>query len=376
MRCGMRISLAITLMMCATLRGADEFEIEFDEASGKTGAFVVRGLDDARLAELRAETDRIAEIFGVYSGSDADGSVPAMLGRSAVEDGALVFRPRFPLKGGLVYTAVYRPAGGKSLLRKEFRISAAPAGKPARVTEVYPTADRLPENLLKFYLHFSEPMSRGDSYRYLHLIEEGGREVEYPFLELGEELWNDSGTRLTVFFDPGRIKRGLRPREEVGPALEEGKRYVLRIDPDWRDATGRPLERGFEKRFEVVAPDDVQPDPKSWKIAVPPADSMEPLVARFGEPLDHAMLHRVLRVRGADGSFIAGRVEVMKDETRWEFAPDNRWKPGDHALVMETTLEDLAGNSIGRPFEVDVVRPIERSIELREVAIPFSVRKE
>ena len=376
MRRGLRISLALAVLLCGSARGADEIEVAFDDASGKTGAFVVRGLDDHRLESLRESVAETGRIFAVYSGSDADGSVPAMLGRYAVEDGAVVFRPRFPLKGGLVYTAVYRPAGGRSVVRKEFRIPKAPAGDPARITQVYPTADRLPENLLKFYLHFSAPMRRGDSYRFLHLIEEGGPEVEYPFLELGEELWNEDGTRLTVFFDPGRIKRGLKPREEVGPALEEGKRYVLRIDRDWPDATGRPLERGFEKHFAVLAPDDAQPDPQRWKIAAPPPNSTRPLVVEFNEPLDHAMLHRVVRVRGGEGTFIAGRVKVSQRETRWEFVPERPWKPGDHDLVVETILEDLAGNSIGRPFEVDVVRPIERTVAQREVEIPFVVGRD
>ena len=35
-----------------------------------------------------------------------------------------------------------------------------------------------------------------------------------------------------MFFDPGRIKRGLKPREQFGPALQEGKSYVLVIDRD------------------------------------------------------------------------------------------------------------------------------------------------
>ena len=113
---------------------------------------------------------------------------------------------------------------------------------PARLVQVYPTSDRLPENQLKFYVHFSAPMSRGDSYRYIHLLESENGEVDLPFLELGEELWSQDGTRLTVFFDPGRIKRGLKPREEVGPSLEEGKSYTLRIDADWPDAPSDPLE--------------------------------------------------------------------------------------------------------------------------------------
>ena len=33
--------------------------------------------------------------------------------------------------------------------------------------------------------------------------------------------------RFTLFFDPGRIKRGLLSQQELGIALHEGKRYTL-----------------------------------------------------------------------------------------------------------------------------------------------------
>ncbi|MCH7864908.1 MAG: hypothetical protein IIC56_06820, partial [Proteobacteria bacterium] len=104
------------------------------------------------------------------------------------------------------------------------------------MTQVYPSADVLPENLLKFYLHFSAPMSRGDSYQHIRLVRQNGSVVDLPFLELDQELWDRRQTRLTLLFDPGRIKRGLKPHEEVGPALKPGRRYTLEIDAHWLNA--------------------------------------------------------------------------------------------------------------------------------------------
>ena len=51
---------------------------------------------------------------------------------------------------------------------------------PTVVEAVYPTAERLPENQLKFYLHFSAPMSRGEAYRRVQLLDEKGKAVELP----------------------------------------------------------------------------------------------------------------------------------------------------------------------------------------------------
>ena len=90
-------------------------------------------------------------------------------------------------------------------------------------------------------------MSRGEAYRHIRLLDGAGKPVDTPFLELDEELWLRDGTRFTLLFDPGRIKRGLKPREELGPVLEAGKSYQLVIDRDWLDAEGNPLKTEFRK---------------------------------------------------------------------------------------------------------------------------------
>lgn len=296
----------------------------------------------------------------------ADSTVP-LFGESRREGGELVFQPRFPLREGMTYRATAGP------LEATFSVPARAPSPPTVLRHIHPSRDVLPENQLKFYLHFSAPMARGDAYRRIRLVESGGKEVDMPFLELGEELWDRTGTRLTLFFDPGRIKRGLKPREEAGPLLEEGKSYTLAVDAEWRDAAGRPLKEGYRKAFKVGPPDDRQPDPRRWKLTAPSAGTREPLTVVFDEPLDAGMLSRVVAVLQA-GSPVGGRVEVDQDETRWRLHPESPWKAGQYALGVDSVLEDLAGNSVGRPFEVDVFRDVERKIGSSTVTVPFEVR--
>jgi hypothetical protein len=197
--------------------------------------------------------------------------------------------------------------------------------------------------------------------------------VPSPFLKLDEELWDPSGTRLTLLIDPGRIKQGLVPREELGPVLESGRRYTLRIDSDWPDAAGRPLAEPFPKTFETIPADEVPPDPSNWHLDAPEAGTRSPLVVRLPEPLDHALLGRLLFVSDEQGRLLAGRAEVAGAETRWSFTPDVPWQAGRYLLVADTDLEDLAGNGIGRPFEVDVFERIEPRVDVRTVSVPFRV---
>ena len=244
---------------------------------------------------------------------------------------------------------------------------------PTEITAVHPSALELPENLLRFYLHFSAPMSRGKAYKHIHLRESSGRLLEDAFLELDEELWSTDGRRFTLLFDPGRIKRGLKPREELGPVLEQGKRYLLVIDRDWPDAEGNPLGHEFRMPIQVGPPDGQSPKPRAWTIHSPQAGTKEPVTVDFHEALDNALARRLIVVKDKGGKTLEGMVSLDDDDTRWTWRPRSPWQSGEYQLVVGTDLEDLAGNSIGRPFEVDVVGPISAQVESQTVVLPFRV---
>jgi hypothetical protein len=216
-------------------------------------------------------------------------------------------------------------------------------------------------------------MSRGEVYERVHLFREDGKEVDRPFLELDEELWDAEGKRFTLYFHPGRVKRGLKPREEAGPTLEEGKRYTLVIDRNWPDANGNPLAETYRKTFRAAAPVDTVLDPKTWKLAAPAADSRDALTLTAPRPLEHALALRLVRVTDADGTPVAGKVELTGEEKVWRFTPEKPWRSGAYQIVLDTRLEDLAGNSIGRPFEVDTFRTVEREIKAETVKLSFRV---
>lgn len=298
--------------------------------------------------------------------------VPALNGEVTLSDGKLRFTPRFPLEQGVRYRSIFHPVAGGSAVATEWDIAKEPVIGTA-LLEIYPSAEKLPENQLKFYLHFSAPMSRGEAYRHIHLIAGDGKEVEAPFLELGEELWDPTMTRFTLLCDPGRVKRGLKPREEVGPVLEEGKVYSLVIDSAWRDANGNPMASGGGRGIDTVAPDDTPVDPQTWKVEPPASGSRDPLVVRFGESLDHAMLERVIAIKPVEGEKLEGTIEITEHETTWAFTPTKPWAAGRYQMVVATTLEDLAGNSIGRAFEVDEERPIEKQLTAEFVTVDFEI---
>ncbi|RMF39927.1 MAG: hypothetical protein D6753_12675 [Planctomycetota bacterium] len=318
--------------------------------------------------------------FEIVSRPDESSDVrtqPAMLGRYEVQGNTIRFTARYASRNRAGYVVRIGPALQRVLP------TGAPATIPiepgeqktaptARVTAVYPSADILPENLLKFYIHFSQPMSRGRAYDWIELYE-GDRKVEMPFLELGEELWDPQQQRFTLFLHPGRLKRGVRPNEELGPPLTAGRQYTLRINSSWQDANGLPLQSGYEKHFTVGPPDRQQLNPEDWKIETPRAGTRQPVAIVFNEPLDHAMLERVLVVKHQTGNTIDGEIQVLDGETRWEFAPAVPWKTGTYFVEVAANLEDLCGNSIARPFEVKLQDRVAANPQTR-IAIEFIVK--
>lgn len=298
---------------------------------------------------------------------DRDGADPIQ-GAGVIADNMLIFTPRFPPTPGMSYRVVVGTTHAGVTLRK------VPPAKPTEIETLFPTADVLPENSLRFYLQFTAPMTRGNVYRHIRLLNQNGIAIELPFLELGEELWSRDGKRLTLLFDPGRVKRGLTPREEDGPILEDGKKYTLIINKAWEDESGFPLRDSFRKSFRVTKPDDAAIDPNVWKV-IAPQDASAGLKVTFEKPLDRALAERMLSVRDSDGNIMPVIVAVNPTQTGVEITPVTKpWKAGKYRLVVDKRLEDVCGNRVGAAFEIDPLRPARIEAEAKFVELPFAVK--
>jgi hypothetical protein len=246
--------------------------------------------------------------------------------------------------------------------------------KPTTVVDrVYPSTNVLPENQLKFYIHFSAPMARGFAYDHISLLDASGNKIDAPFLELGEELWDPEARRFTLFFDPGRIKRGLLTQEELGIVLHEGRRYTLVIDKGWKDAEGNPMAAEFRKGFTVGSADRKPVDVKAWKIKKPAAGSRAAMTVEFPEPMDRALAERELDIVDSSGTSVRGSISVGAGEKSWIFTPDAAWKKGSYEVRVGSVIADLAGNMIDRPFEIDVFEQVDQVLDRSIRSIPFKI---
>ena len=311
--------------------------------------------------------------------------LPPVLGAYGVYDGALRFTPQFPFDPGQRYEVVFDPSSLPSVrrgsapaplrpLHTTIEIPAPVRTASTRVVAVYPTALEVPANHLRLYIAFSAPMGLGDGAMHIRLLDEHGRPLADPFLPLAVDLWNEERTRFTVLYDPGRVKRGILPNEELGRPLAAGRTYTLVIDADWRDAAGQPLVAPFRREFRVGPPRERSLDPTDWRLEIPVHGTRDPLAVNFPAPLDYGLLQRALRVATGSGQPLNGRIHVEAAETRWVFTPRTPWEPGRYQLVAAETLEDVAGNRIGRAFEVDGAGG-EDPQRARGAVVPFQIHR-
>lgn len=291
------------------------------------------------------------EQMAVYVGTKIpmpEENIPPMLGRFSYKADTLSFSPGFPFHTGRNYLLV---EGDKLLLK--FCIPDPNPSVQTSLSHIFPSTDTVPANLLKMYLYFSAPMREGFAYQHVSMINEAGDTLVRPFLELTPELWDPHSQRLTLWFDPGRLKRDLIPNQDLGTPLEAGETYELLISSSWKDIEGKEIQDNYSHTFYVAEADRQKPSIDTWKLVSPIYKRKEPLKIHFGEAMDQALSTASLSVwKGRQA--ISGEIQLLEEESTWSFIPNQPWEAGNYQVEIEARLEDLAGNNLNRLFDRDI----------------------
>jgi hypothetical protein len=328
---------------------AGDIAITLEPARASTAAFV-------RVSGLSSEEASQFESGGLVV--SVQGADVAVVGRTVVNGPILEFHPTFPFDPGRPYSVRLDTSRSPTPRRPavvEAVVSLAAPAATARVavTSIRPSQDRWPENTLRFYIHFSGPMSNDSTAGKVHLVGEDGEDIANALLPLNVDLWNEDRTRFTVLFDPARVKRGILSNREMGRALISGRRYAIVVDADWHDASGRPLVSAYRHEFTAAPPLEHAVNTSAWRLTLPSAGTRDALVVQFPYALDSALLLRAIEVVSDDSGPVPGTVDVREDATSWRFIPGRAWGSRRHHLRVASFLEDAAGNRVNRPFELD-----------------------
>ena len=270
----------------------------------------------------------------------------AILGDFSLTEDTYKFEPVIPFSKGSTYVLYQNSKEVSSFTINNTNDTIAP-----EVIAVYPTTNKVPENLLKMYFVFSNPMQEVDSaLDYITITHNETGKVVDVFLELTTELWNKEHTQLTLWLDPGRIKRDLIPNKEKGLPLLKGQHYTLKIAKNFKDAHGKTLQQAHKKEFTVIDRDSKKPIPKNWELQT----TLDVLTLNFKESMDAALALETFNIVTNKGDKVQGDFELLDKERILKFYPKHPFALGEYVIIIESRLEDLAGNNLNHPFDKDL----------------------
>jgi hypothetical protein len=232
--------------------------------------------------------------------------------------------------------------------------SAAP-----QVVSISPAARSIPANTLRLYVTFDHPARGVVSTRDLRLLDGAGRTIDGAFMDFGQDLWSPDGRRLTVLFDPGRVKRGVEGEGESAAPLQVGHSFTVEVS-------------GKRFHYQVTPAVRTAITPRTWHFTLPNAGSLAALTVTFDREMDDALLRDQLEVEDAQGRSQPGQMTVSSSGRVWSWRPEHRWRIGTYRLVVGSSLEDVSGNRVGEALDHEVGSPDEAR---ESVAVPFTIKR-
>ena len=184
-------------------------------------------------------------------------------------------------------------------------------------------------------------------------------------------MWNLDHTELTLWLDPGRIKKDLIPNKVKGNPIKAGNTYTVYISKDWKDADGLQLEKEYQKTFYVAKKDAKQPSISVFRLEVPEENTKDILEIQSIENLDLMLIANNLKLYKDDKLFTSFKIEFDKSSII-KIVPDNNWEKGTYKIVIASQQEDLAGNNFMRLFDRDVTQDAVKT--KKEQILNFSIQ--
>lgn len=321
------------------------------DAAATEGALTLpAGPEDGIVLHLQSDLGTVdpSDLFAVYVGpaQACCAGRSKMAGRYTARGRTVTFDPAFDFAAGQDYTIqTFAGHAGIAAGLTDFAIAPALDRPSAEVRGIYPSGAVLPENTLRFHIHFSTPMKPHVSADFIQLVGATGTPDPAAFMAFKQELWSADRKRLTVLMDPGRIKRGVAQNIALGAALEAGKSYAIVVKNGWPSADGTEVAPRFVQSFRASDALRTIPSSSLWTFKPPHMMSREDLVITFDRPFDRQSASSKISVLDGAGRLLGGVVTLEDAETTWRFTPHQPWTTATVQIVVDARMEDVAGNN-------------------------------
>lgn len=277
------------------------------------------------------------EALNVYLGNAEN----PILGKKIIQNDSLFFIPIVPFSPNQKYKAVYKNTV------YPFELPPLPISAPLKVLAIYPLADTLPNNILKFYFEFSEPIADGQVYPKIQLYDANNQLVPEAFVNLGTELWDENRTRLTLWIDPGRVKTHLLRHESEGEVLSKNKQYHITVEPTIVSKKGSVLHTELTKFFYTTEAIREALHWKTWTVLA----SKDHIDINTDRLMDFGTAQKMILVFDRKSKEITGKWSFGDTEKFLRFLPEKALAKGRYYLKINTLIEDVSANNVNAAFD-------------------------
>ncbi|MHA7057378.1 Ig-like domain-containing protein [Aquimarina sp. M1] len=323
--------------------------------------------DQIVIKKTGSTTASIKVYRGEISKDDLHHSTP-IIGKTVITEKEVRFIPLIPFGWDEKYTVIYN----KTIVY--FSLPIPKNYEFLTVSKIYPSVTWLPANLLKWHIKFSKPVSTIQVYNYIQLVGATGDTLTRAILPLENVLVSEDGTVLTIWMEPGRQKRGLKPNQQLGEIFKNGESYHLLISREIKDNKGVPMKAGFNHNFKITTADRVKPNIDEWKINLPKINSLSNLTIKSTEPLDYGSCIDNVTVIDNQQLEVKGSWKLLDNETVLSFTPLEPWKKDNYQILFGPTIEDLAGNNFNRLFDNKIDHSSNQDTPVKDHKLTFLLK--
>ena len=137
------------------------------------------------------------------------------------------------------------------------------------------------------------------------------------------------------------------------PALEGGKPYTARVNPELRGVDGSPLQEIESWTFTTAAPRLVSLEPST---ETGPYRLDAKLCCTFNQPMDPASVESHFALIGPQGAPVAGQASWDERTTVMTFTPDNLLeRDAEYIIRLDAEAQGRGGTPLGTPYEALVL---------------------
>ncbi len=230
--------------------------------------------------------------------------------------------------------------------------------------QVFPSADVLPENLLRFHLRFSQSPEVFDVTEHLRLIDTSNTTnqiVCHPFLDLNDGLWSADGLTLTVMLHPARIKSGTFSHAKLGMAIGDTRSYQLQVQGGF-EANEFVSGKGTWltlKRFSVTHAINSSIDISSLVVDLPRIETRTVMSIKIRRIVDQLAIENLITMTDEHSAIVPIEFATSDSGTTILLTPKIVWIAGTYLIHFSSEFEDVCGNRFGVSFENEAASQLD-----------------